>query len=178
MARHSTAAARGQTGLFWFLLPVSWVGTQVSTLCMPETVCRRNPSREGAARKSGGAQGRVLDVPGITLAHGKRVAFVDRVAAARLRCPRRISARLRMANRALRHLVPSRLPCRVTSTSTTVMRNLRSLPIASRPRGEGFFEHPAGGHDEEAAEGRLLDDPRGEASHYRRVEYGGGGAGP
>jgi hypothetical protein len=36
--------------------------------------------------------------------------------------------------RSLRHLVPSRLPCRVTSTSSTVMRTtvgLRSLPIAS-----------------------------------------------
>ena len=38
------------------------------------------------------------------------------------------------AIRSLRHLVPSRLPCRVTSTSSTVMRTtvpLRSLPIAS-----------------------------------------------
>jgi hypothetical protein len=36
--------------------------------------------------------------------------------------------------RSLRHLVPSRLPCRVTSTSSTGMRTtvgLRSLPIAS-----------------------------------------------
>ena len=33
-----------------------------------------------------------------------------------------------------RHLVPARLPCRLTSTSSTVMRRplLRSLPIASR----------------------------------------------
>jgi hypothetical protein len=38
------------------------------------------------------------------------------------------------AIRSLRHLVPSRLPCRVTSTSSTVMRTtvtLLSLPIAS-----------------------------------------------
>ena len=88
--------------------------------------------REGDARCACRALVRLELAAAVTGAtRGRTPLFVRPIGGRRVHAPPALQGHRGI--RSLRHLVPSRLPCRVTSTSSTVMRTtgLRSLPIAS-----------------------------------------------